>query len=254
MEERPVRDGVPAGATTLGRRAPAGPTAPTVLIGSSGRRLLVESLARALGGPGPICPLGDPIHDPAALVRAARATRPDLLVLDVDGGSPSRTMSLVERLKRAAPKTRVLLLLGTRTDRELLLLDYVRAGADGFLDRSSGLADVVDELCEAAVGRVLVIDQDVVRVLRRAAEDREATRRTSSLLRALTDRELEVLRLIAEGLGNDDIGARLRISSRTVATHAQNVYRKIDAHSRAEAVAIANRTGLFGDDDPTRPG
>jgi len=245
----------PPTTTVASGRAGAGRRSTTLLLASSGRRLLVESLAMAVADVehGSLVAIGDPAHDAASLVRACRASRPDLVLLDIDGGSPSRTMVLIGQAKRASPQTKLLLLLGTRTDRELLLLDYVGAGADGFLDRSSGLREVVDALCEAAIGRVIVIEQDVVQVLRRGADERDTVRRSSGLLRALTDREVEVLRLIADGLGNDDIATRLRISARTVATHAQNVYRKIDAHSRAEAVAIANRTGLLPGDEQRPP-
>lgn len=230
----------------VARRAGRGRVPPSLLLASSGRKLLVEALDRLLRN-GPEARFGlpvGPIHDREELVRIAGRRRPDLILLDVDGGSPSQTIDTVRRVKAASPETTLLILFTSREDHELKILDYVDAGADGFLDRATSLDGVVEGLVAGVEGGLLVSESEVVDILRRAARDRDSTRRAGDLVRSLSPRELEVLGLIAEGLGNDEIAERLHVSVRTVATHVQNCYRKMRVHSRAEAVATANRFGL----------
>ena len=221
-------------------------SAPSLLIVSSGRRLLAEALAHVVrGDPGLGLSLAsDPVHDAQAAVRASARTRPDLILLDTDGDSPSRTVDLIHRLKRATPRVTVLVLFAHGDDRQLLILDYIEGGADGFVDRGHGLDQVLGSLRAAADGAVVLPQPDVVEVLRRAARERDVTWRAADLLRSLTEREREILELMPSGMSNEAIADELHVSVRTIATHLQNVYRKMGVHSRLEAVAVADRLGL----------
>jgi DNA-binding NarL/FixJ family response regulator len=89
-----------------------------------------------------------------------------------------------------------------------------------------------------------VIDPALLaRALREVAKDREIRRDAEVLLGQLTEREGEILKLLAEGLRNDDIAERLVISPQTVQTHVRNILSKLRVHSRLEAVAFAVRHG-----------
>ena len=186
----------------------------------------------------------DPVHDGPAALREARRKRPDLVLLDVDGDSPPHTIEMLAQLKRASPSTTVLVIFANGDDDEPFILDYLEGGADGFLDRAHGLDQVLDSLRAAAEGALVLPQSDVVEVLRRAAREREATWRAVDLVRSLTEREREILALMPTGMSNESIAEELHVSTRTIATHMQNIYRKMDVHSRLEAVAMATRRGL----------
>jgi len=188
------------------------------------------------------------VHGADASARICESVRPDVLLLDPDGEPPTATFGVLRRVKAVSPDTKILLLVPSRNE-DALTVDYIEAGADGFVDRAESFDDVVNRLRAAAAGATVISQGEVVGVLRKAAREREVTRRVAERLRALTDRELEILRLIGDGLSNDDIAASLHISAHTVATHIQNLFRKMDVHSRAQAVAVANKTGSLRIDE-----
>jgi DNA-binding NarL/FixJ family response regulator len=128
------------------------------------------------------------------------------------------------------------LLLSTQ-DREEYLYETLRAGADGYV-----LKDIVpDELARAiravARGEVLVQPQLVSRLLSRVGKQGRGD--------TLTARELEVLRLLARGLRNKEIAARLYVSERTVNFHLANIYQKLNVSGRTEALSKALEQGLI---------
>jgi DNA-binding NarL/FixJ family response regulator len=209
--------------------------------------MLVEALERvlALDTSAPLTPIGRPVDGDEAIVAACEQHQPDVVLLDVDGSIPTATVDLVARMKSTAERSRLVLLLASRVDWELLLLDYVRAGADAFIDRSEPLERLLDGLQAITEGAVFLPDVEVVDVIRGAVAEPSSVRRVARVLRSITPRELEVLQLVGDGLGNEEIAARLHISVRTVASHVQNLFHKMEVHSRIEAVALANRVGLL---------
>ena len=223
----------------------------SIVLVAPGRRLLLETLGRVirLQHASTIRILAGPIETADGAIAACRRRRPDLVVLDADGDAPSGTLDLIERIKRTVP-TKVLLILASPDDRELFILDFIEAGADAFLDRSLALDEVVRSIRAAAEGDLVLPDSEVVGVLHRAARERDAMRRALELTRSLTQRETEVLQLMAHALTNDAIAAELHVSGHTVATHVQNLYRKMGVHSRLEAVAIATRVGIASLEEP----
>jgi DNA-binding NarL/FixJ family response regulator len=196
--------------------------------------------------------VADPVHTlDHAVVLCSEASHPDVFVLDVDGGSPSLVIEFLRRVDRSSTGTRVLLILDPDTKRDALLVEYVEAGARGFVDRAGDVNDVVSAVLAAAEGDMFIDPVCLVDLLRRSNEEREAARDAARLLRALTPREFEILRLVVDGLRNDDIARLLHISMRTVATHVQNVFRKLEVHSRIQAVAELNRAGILDELRPT---
>ncbi|MDC7120411.1 response regulator transcription factor [Cellulomonas fimi] len=178
------------------------------------------------------------------------ALAPDVVLMDIrmpgmDGIEATR------RVVAEHPASRVLVL--TTFDVDDLAFAALRAGASGFLLKTARPDELVDAIRTVAAGTSVVAP----RVLRRmldlfaphlpAAPDQASTRDVvDPRLRALTPRELDVLRLIAEGASNTEIAAELFVSEATVKTHVGNVFAKLGARDRVQAVILAYECGLAG--------
>lgn len=138
------------------------------------------------------------------------------------------------RLARTAPDTAVVLY--TAYGDRALLTEAMDAGARGFVLKEAPLADLVRAVQLVADGGTYV-DPVLAGAL--------ATAETTATVPALTQRERDVLRLLADGLTNEEIGAKLFISPETVRTHIRKAMTKLDAETRTQAVAIALRQSLI---------
>jgi DNA-binding NarL/FixJ family response regulator len=145
------------------------------------------------------------------------------------------------RIKESSPATKVVVM--TAHEDERLLVDAVEAGASGFLRKTEGVDEFLGALKAAAAGEILIDRTALARLLPRVAREREARRDAQILLDQLTDREQEILNLLAKGLRNEDIASMLFISPQTVQTHVRNLLGKLGVHSKLEAVAFAVRHG-----------
>jgi DNA-binding NarL/FixJ family response regulator len=228
--------------TSTRNRGPA-----SLVLASTRRRLLTDALGRALRleNAFDFDDAKHVTHGADASARICQSVCPDVLLLDTDGESPSTTIGILRRLKGASPNTKILLLVASHPEEDALFLDYIEAGVDGFLEQSAPFEEITARLRAAAAGASVFPEGNVAELLRKAARERVASRQAADNLRSLTNRELEILRLIGDGLGNDEIAVTLHISGHTVASHIQNLYRKMGVHSRAQAVAVANRIGLL---------
>lgn len=121
------------------------------------------------------------------------------------------------------------------------IAELLRSGGRAFLPRDAGAAEIIAAVTAAAAG-LIVVTREWSGALRGALGAERGARDEGE---ALTPREVEVLRLIAEGLGNKQIAARLAISEHTVKFHVGSVFAKIRASTRAEAVVIGARRGLI---------
>lgn len=183
-------------------------------------------------------------------VRVATATRPDVVLLDLN--LPDLPGAEVTRqLLSAMPAVRVLILSasGERQD----VLDAVTAGASGYLLKSAEPAELIDAVRATAAGHAvftpglagLVLGE--YRRLAQAGDDGQpAGGRPAGqpLLPRLTDRETEVLRLVATGLTYPQIADRLTLSPRTVQNHVQNTLSKLQLHNKAQLVRYALEQGV----------
>jgi NarL family two-component system response regulator LiaR len=104
---------------------------------------------------------------------------------------------------------------------------------------------VLDAARAAAAGEVLIDPSTLTRLLHQVAKEREEQRDAQMLLAELTDREREILALLAQGRRNDDIATELFISPQTVQTHVRNILAKLRVHSKLEAVAFAVKHGAI---------
>ena len=111
------------------------------------------------------------------------------------------------------------------------------------MEKTEAVDRMIEVIKGAAAGEMLIDPAVLPRVLELVSREREARAEVSSRLGELTPREREVLRLMGEGLGNEDLAGRLHLSVRTVETHVQNVLRKLGVHSKLEAVPLAARAG-----------
>lgn len=170
-----------------------------------------------------------------AALQVAAAEAADVVLLDQrlpDGDG----VDLIERLLALRADMQVVMLTAATSDQ--VLLSAIEHGAAGFIDKSRSLADVVSAVRSAAAGESLVSPQLLARLLPRLRRER------TSGDAGLTAREQEVLRLLADGLSNADIAARLTLSVHTVRNHVASLSAKLGAHSKLEALAVAVRRGL----------
>lgn len=160
------------------------------------------------------------------------ATRPDVVLLDLSLRG-EQGLDVLDALRRQDAPPAVLIL--TVHDDEELVRRAARGGARGYVLKHTSLGELAAAIRRVAAGGTSY-DQEVVGAL--LGDDARSDV-------ALTPRELDVLRLLAAGLTNRDIGARLFLSPETVKTHLQSLYRKLGAEGRAHAVAVALRRGYL---------
>jgi DNA-binding NarL/FixJ family response regulator len=182
-------------------------------------------------------------EDGRAAVAACREHRPDVVLMDIEFKSGISGIEATRRIKEHRPATKVVIM--TAHDDDRLLVEAVEAGASGFLGKDEAANEVLSAAKAAAEGEVLIEPETLARLLPQVAREREAQRDAMMLLNDLTDREREILSLLAEGMRNDDIAQKLYISPQTVQTHVRNILGKLRVHSKLEAVAFAVKHGAI---------
>jgi len=151
--------------------------------------------------------------------------------------------SITRRLVAAGTAARILIL--TTFDLDEYVYDAIRAGASGFLLKDARPAQLVDAIEVVARGEALLAPAVTRRLLDRFAETLPGgAREPPPALSSLTERELEVLRLLAAGLSNAELAERLFLSETTVKSHVSSVLRKLDVRDRVQAVVLAYEAGL----------
>jgi DNA-binding NarL/FixJ family response regulator len=178
--------------------------------------------------------------DAPAAVRIARAVRPDVVLMDLNLGELSG-VDATGMITGELPETRVLVLSASGEHSDVL--EAVKAGASGYLVKSASAEELVDAVNRTAAGDAVFTAGLAGLVLgeyrRMAATPDEAADKPQ-----LTERETEVLRLVAKGLTARQIANRLVISHRTVENHVQSTLRKLQLHNRVELARYAIEHGL----------
>jgi DNA-binding NarL/FixJ family response regulator len=174
------------------------------------------------------------------------AARPHVLVLDLQIPDPDG-VAVTAEVVRQDPGVRVLILSASGEQHDVL--EAVKAGATGYLVKSASREELLDAVRRVALGDTVFTPGLAGLVLGeyRRLSDAPAASRDPDAPR-LTERETEVLRLVAKGLSYKQIAERLVLSHRTVQNHVQNTLRKLQLHNRVQLVRYAIEQGL--DDDP----
>jgi DNA-binding NarL/FixJ family response regulator len=175
-------------------------------------------------------------------VNRARATRPEVVVLDLQIPEPNG-VEVTSILLHDDPTVRVLILSASGEEQDVL--DAVKAGATGYLVKSASRKELIDAVQRVSQGGTVFTPGLAGLVLgeyRRLAET--GTGHHDDETPRLTERETEVLRLVAKGLSYKQIADRLVLSHRTVQNHVQNTLRKLQLHNRVQLVRYAIEQGL----------
>ncbi|HEV7899349.1 MAG TPA: response regulator transcription factor [Planosporangium sp.] len=176
-------------------------------------------------------------------VRVAAATRPDVVVLDLQLPDLSG-VEVIRGLLAAHPPLRVLMLSASGEQQDVL--DAVKAGATGYLLKSAAREEFLAAVRRTADGDAVFTPGLAGLVLGEYRRLATATKPDTHAPR-LTDRETEILRLVAKGLSYKQIAERLVVSHRTVQNHVQNTLGKLQLHNRVELVRYAIERGLDGE-------
>lgn len=199
--------------------------------------LVRQGVARYLDGCDGLTVAGE-ASTGAEILRLVRETKPDVALLDIrmpemDGLEAARA------IKDAAPGTRVVIL--TAYDDRHFVVEAVRAGARGYVLKSRDAETLVQTVRLVAEGN-MVIDPQLVTAL---ADELAAASKRDRQAETLSEREVEILQLVAFGQTNRDVAGKLFISPDTVKTHLEHIYQKLGATDRTAAVAEALRRRLI---------
>jgi len=180
-------------------------------------------------------------------IAACRELRPDVLVLDVvlpgiDGFEVAR------RLSEGGGGPRIIVVSG-RTDSEAVFTAR-RLGIAGYLAKTEFVEHVTDAIRTVARGDTVYTEEQDRAAIEELGQMVRRARERARVAAALSDRELDVLRLMAESLPNKQIARRLGISAKTVESHISGIYRKLGAQTRVAAVARAIQLGILSDTSP----
>jgi DNA-binding NarL/FixJ family response regulator len=198
---------------------------------------------RTILGSAPDLEVIDEAHDGAAGVAAVARGRPDVVLMDLrmpvmDG------LTAIERIGALPDPPAVVAL--TTFDADEYVLRALRSGATGFLVKSTPPEDLIGLVRVAADGHT-VLSPEAARRLVAASTDRHSAReRARERVRTLTEREVEVLGCLAEGLSNAQIGARLYLSEATVKGYVSRMLVKLGCANRTQAGLLAHDAGLTG--------
>ncbi len=181
--------------------------------------------------------------DGAEAVEKAQELMPDVVLMDVR--MPKRSgIEATTQIKDLLPHAKILML--TISDEEADLYDAIKAGASGYLLKEIPIEEVADAIRSVWAGQSRISPSMASKLLTEfSAMAKGGNDRPQVPTPKLTDREMEVLQLVAKGLNNRDIAKQLYISENTVKNHIRNILEKLHLHSRMEAVVYAVREKMI---------
>jgi len=174
-------------------------------------------------------------------VTQVRELAPDVVVMDLNMPGMSG-VEATRHISRDAPLTRVVVL--TISDQEQDVMDAILAGACGYLLKDASIQELMQGLEAAAVGESLISPHIAGKVLQHVRATTAAPEAAATIRTELSDREIQVLKLIANGKDNAMIAGELHISPKTVKNHISNILMKLQIENRIQAAVYAVRSGL----------
>ena len=179
--------------------------------------------------------------DGALAVTQVRELAPDVVVMDLN--MPGMTgVEATRQITSIAPLTRVLVL--TISDHDTDVLDAILAGACGYLMKDASIDELMDGIRAASIGESLISSHIAGKVLQRVRATSSQPEMAETIRTELSDREIEVLKLIANGKDNAMIAGELHISPKTVKNHISNILMKLQIENRIQAAVYAVRSGI----------
>ena len=174
-------------------------------------------------------------------VRIVNESAPDVVVMDLN--MPGMTgVEATRQISALAPLTRVVVL--TISDQDGDVMDAIFAGACGYLLKDASIQELMQGIRAAAVGESLISPTIAAKVLRRVRSSSSQPDIERTIRAELSEREIEVLKLIANGKDNAQIAAELHISPKTVKNHISNILMKLQIDNRIQAAVYAVRSGI----------
>ncbi|MFF1846865.1 response regulator [Streptomyces sp. NPDC058232] len=188
----------------------------------------------------------DEAHDGAAGVEAVVRNRPDVVLMDLrmpgmDG------LTAIERITELADPSAIVVL--TTFDADQYVLRALRAGATGFLVKSTPPEELIGLVRVAAEGHTVLSPTDARRLIAASTESLSARDRARELVGSLTEREVEVLACLGEGMSNAQIAVRLYLSEATIKGYVSRMLDKLGCMNRTQAGLIAHDAGVVGGQD-----
>ena len=177
---------------------------------------------------------------PEGTLTLAKALQPDIILLAIASGTTD-WLALAKQLLACCPNTRVTIF--TNVDNEHLLFDAVRIGVHGYLHKMLSASDMLTALRSISQGKQVVIGQHIAKP--ELNRRRRMSSEQNSINVGLSAKDIEILRLAAQGNSNREIGVHLYWSEITIKRRMQEIYQKLQAKDRAQAVAEALRLGLI---------
>jgi DNA-binding NarL/FixJ family response regulator len=203
--------------------------------------LVRDGIRAVLAGANDVHVVGE-AGDGLAAVDQARALRPDVILLDIAmpglGG-----LEAIPLLQREVPTARVLVL--TQYEQPEYVRRFLNLGVAGYVLKKTAGAELIAAIRAVHRGG-LVVDPVVARDVLRETPGGQ-TEQTADPYQSLTDRERQVLKLVAEGCSNKEVAASLDISVKTAMTHREHVMKKLGLHNRTELTRFAIRRGIIQD-------
>jgi len=180
-----------------------------------------------------------------------KATNPQVVLLDL-GLQNGDSLRVAEKVRKEYPESKVIVmdLLPVHED----IVEFVNAGVSGFIMKDATLEDLVSAIRSVAKGDRVLPPQMTRTLFSQIARDAVARGRPETLDSVrMTPREREVINLIAEGLSNKEIAARLNLASHTIKSHVRNVMEKLTLHTRLQIAAYAHKDGRPGPSGRSTP-
>jgi DNA-binding NarL/FixJ family response regulator len=167
------------------------------------------------------------------------------------GMAPCNGLEATRAIKAAFPDVKVVIVTVSEDDQDLF--EAIKGGAEGYFLKGMSEHELADTLTRLAAGEPTLSPSLALKILDEFTRISREPSRPSRPEEELTGRELEVLRLVAEGSTNREIAEALFISENTVGFHMKHILSKLHVKNRAHAAAFAVRAGLAPDDRPERP-